>query len=83
MTKKVYVGNLNYQITQDELRDFFSPCGEITDVSIPVDRETRRARGFAFVEFKDADAIQAAMGMTGQTLKGRTVNVSEAKERSN
>jgi cold-inducible RNA-binding protein len=81
MSQKVYVGNLAYTITQDELREFFSPCGEISDVSIPVDRETRRARGFAFVEFKDRDAIKAAMDMTGQSLKGRTVNVSEAKER--
>lgn len=83
MTKKIYVSNLNYSITQDELRDFFSACGEVTDVSIPVDRETRRPRGFAFVEFKDPSDIQAAMDLAGQTLKGRTVNISEAKERRN
>ena len=82
MAKKVYVGNLNYTITQDDLREFFTPCGNVTDVSIPVDRDTRRARGFAFVEFEENEAIKAAMELTGTTLKGRAVNVSEAKERS-
>ncbi len=83
MTKKVYVSNLNYSITQDELRDFFSPCGAITDISIPVDRESGRARGFAFIEFENPEHIRAALEMTGQSLKGRNVNVSEAKERRN
>lgn len=80
--KKVYVSNLNYSITKDELRDFFSQCGEVLDISIPVDRDSGRSRGFAFVEFADEQNIQAAMQLAGQELKGRNVNVSEAKERS-
>jgi RNA recognition motif-containing protein len=80
--KKLYVGNLPYSITEAELRELFERHGAIGSVNVITDRETGRARGFAFVEFEDASGAQAAMqALDGTQLGGRTLRVNEANER--
>ena len=78
----IYVGNLSYNATEDQLRDAFGAFGEVTSVAIIKDRETGRPRGFAFVEMEDSDAAQRAIeGVNGQPIDGRPVNVNEARPR--
>jgi RNA recognition motif-containing protein len=80
--KKLYVGNLPYSITESELRELFERHGTVGSVNVITDRETGRARGFAFVEFEDANGAQAAMqALDGTQLGGRTLRVNEANER--
>ncbi|MBI4822118.1 MAG: RNA-binding protein [Deltaproteobacteria bacterium] len=82
MGRKLYVGNLSYKITESELRDIFAESGDVTDVKVVLDRETGRPRGFAFVEMAtDADAGKAIESLNGREVMGRTMNVSEARER--
>ncbi|MBI2376983.1 MAG: RNA-binding protein [Deltaproteobacteria bacterium] len=82
MGRKLYVGNLSYKITESELRDIFAESGDVTDVKVVLDRETGRPRGFAFVEMaSDADAGKAIENLNGREVMGRTMNVSEARER--
>jgi RNA recognition motif-containing protein len=80
---KLYVGNLNYNTTEDLLRQAFSANGrEVTSVSIVMDRETGRSRGFAFVEFSTSEAAQQALQeLDGQELDGRMLRINEARER--
>ncbi len=79
---RIYVGNLSFDTTQDELRDLFAQHGEVTDLHVPTDRETGRPRGFAFVEMPDDGQAQAAIdAINGTELGGRTLNVNEARER--
>lgn len=81
-SSKVFVGNLNFATTKDELATAFSEVGEVVDVHIPSDRETGRPRGFAFVQFASADAAsEAIVKFDGQELGGRPLRVSEARER--
>ena len=76
----IYVGNLPYQITEDELRDAFAAYGEVSSAKIIMDRETGRSKGFGFVEMPDqSTAAQAIEGMNGQQLNGRDVRVNEAR----
>jgi RNA recognition motif-containing protein len=78
--KKLYVGNLSFQTTEDELRQAFGQYGTVNSAQMVMDRETGRSRGFAFVELADgADAAIAAMN--GAQLDGRTLTVNEAKPR--
>ena len=78
---KIYVGNLPWSATEEEIRDFFSEVGEVSSVTIVVDRETGRSRGFGFVDL-ETDAIQDAIAKTnGQQLGGRTLRVDQANER--
>jgi RNA recognition motif-containing protein len=83
MGTRLYVGNLPYSMTEDELRSLFEADGRsVADVHIPMDRETGRPRGFAFVEMKnDADAQAAIEAMDGAQTGGRTLRVNEAQER--
>ena len=82
MSQKLYVGNLAFNATDDELRDFFSQVGEIESVRIIRDRETGRSRGFGFVEMKSDDAArQAIEQLDGKDFKGRPVRISEARSR--
>jgi cold-inducible RNA-binding protein len=83
MATKLYVGNLNYQTTEDSLREAFSAEGrQVTDVFVVTDRATGQPRGFAFVEMaSDQDAQSAINALNGQQLDGRTLRVSEARER--
>ena len=82
MAKRIYVGNLSYRTTTDQLRDLFSQAGEVQDVFLPSDRETGRMRGFGFVEFADDAATQEAIRMfDGYTLDDRQLRVNEAQEK--
>lgn len=84
MSTKLFIGNLDYTVTSDDLRDAFSKFGNVTDAVVITDRETRRSRGFGFVEFATAEDAQKAMeGMNQQELKGRKINVNEAKPQEN
>ena len=79
---RLFVGNLPYQATEDDLRTHFSQVGQPTQIVRPLDRETGRARGFAFVEYADrAVAEEAIKKFDGQLLMGRPLAVSEARAR--
>lgn len=82
MGKRLFVGNLPYNASAEDLRAFFGEIGEITDVHIVMDRETGRPRGFAFVSYaRDEDASKAAETMNGKNFGGRPLVVNEARER--
>jgi len=83
MGTKLYVGNLNYNTNEASLRDLFSANGrEVTSVSIIMDRETGRSRGFAFVEMATPEFAQQAMQeLDGAELDGRSLRINEARER--
>jgi cold-inducible RNA-binding protein len=77
---KIYVGNLSYEVTEDELRNEFTPFGKVDSVSIATDRYSGRPRGFAFVEMSVVSEGQAAIeGLNGKTLKERTLTVNAAR----
>jgi RNA recognition motif-containing protein len=81
--KNLYVGNLPHHTTDSELRSLFGTHGVVENVSIVTDRETGRSRGFAFVEMANADEAQKAIAaLNGSELGGRTLNVNEAKPKS-
>jgi len=80
MGRKLYVGNLPYSVSEDELRDLFSRAGAVDTVSVVRDNATGRARGFAFVEMvSDADAQKAMTELNETQLGGRTLAVNEAR----
>jgi RNA recognition motif-containing protein len=82
MAVRLFIGNLPYDTTDAELREHFSPIGRLTQVFLPVDRETGRPRGFAFVEFENpAHAQQAITQFNNQAFKGRPLAVKEAQAR--
>jgi RNA recognition motif-containing protein len=84
MNNKIYVGNLNYNTTEDELRNTFSEYGTIESVNIITDRFSGQSKGFGFIEMSNSDeAKQAIDGMDQQELGGRSLKVNEAKEKSN
>jgi RNA recognition motif-containing protein len=81
---KIYVGNCSFDVTEQQLRDVFAAYGEVASVSVITDRDTGRPRGFAFIEMSDPGAAQAAIrGVNGTELGGRTLNVNEAKPKTN
>ncbi|WP_243360173.1 RNA recognition motif domain-containing protein [Fundidesulfovibrio terrae] len=82
MSKKLYVGNLSFNSTEDDIRNQFATFGEVISVSLITDRETGRLRGFGFVEMDDEGAKAAIQGMDGKDFGGRTLKVNEAEERS-
>jgi len=79
--KKIYVGNLPYTATENEIRDLFARYGAVNSVNIINDRETGRPRGFGFVQMEDKEADAAIAALDGQDLGGRTLRVNEARER--
>ena len=83
MNKKLYVGNLSYDTTEDELRAAFGQDGrEVTEVNIITDRETGRPRGFAFVTMASEEDAEGAIGAwDGQMLGGRNLRVNEAQDK--
>jgi RNA recognition motif-containing protein len=82
MPVRLFVGNLPYDVTEPDLREFFSTVGPLSTVIIPVDRETGKRRGFAFVEFSDpAQAVEASRRLNNQPFKGRTITINEARAR--
>jgi len=77
---KIYVGNLDYEVKEDELMKQFAAYGEVTSVSLPTDQYSGRPRGFGFVEMADKSQAQAAIsGLNGKMLKSRTLVVNEAR----
>jgi len=83
MTRTLYVGNLPWNTTNEELSSFFSQYGEVISSRIITDRETGRSRGFGFVEVNDEDADRIAAATNGKELGGRAITVNEARPRQN
>lgn len=82
MGRKLYVGNLSFTATEDELRDHFSQAGTPDSVAIIKDRMTGRSRGFGFVEMSsDNEAAQAIEQLDGKEFKGRPLKINEARTR--
>ena len=82
MGKKLYVGNLPFSATEEELRGIFERHGTVESVAVITDRETGRSRGFGFVEFADAAAADAAVqALNGYQMDGRGLRVNEAHDR--
>lgn len=78
--KNIFVGNLSFNTSEDELRQIFEAFGQVDRVSILTDRETGRSRGFAFVEMTNTEeGDKAIAGLNGSQLGGRTINVNEAR----
>ncbi len=78
----IYVGNIPHDLTEDELREAFEVYGQVESVSLIKDKFTGESRGFGFVQMAEKEAAQASIeGLNGQDLKGRTLNVNEAKPR--
>ncbi len=80
---KIFVGNMNFRTTEDDLRAAFEAHGEVEEVAVITDRETGRPRGFAFVTMpNDGEAQTAIEALNGQDLDGRTLNVNEARPKT-
>lgn len=80
MAKKIYVGGLPYATTEEELRELFSPHGELESVNIIMDRFTGKSKGFAFIEMASDEAAEKAIeAVNGHELGGRTLTVNEAR----
>ena len=83
MGNKLYVGNLPYSTTADELEQAFTAVGAVVDVAVITDRETGRSKGFGFVEMETDELAQAAIeALDGKELGGRTLRVAEARPRA-
>ena len=82
MSKSIYVGNLPWSSTEEQVRDLFAEYGNVHSVKLVNDRETGRARGFGFVEMDDAAAEAAIEALDNQNFGGRTLRVNEAKPRA-
>ena len=78
---KIYVGNLSFQSTENDIRELFSQHGEVTEVKLVTDRDTGRPRGFGFVEMNESDARNAIGALDGAELDGRKLTVNEARPR--
>jgi RNA recognition motif-containing protein len=81
MVKKLFVGNLSFQSTEDEIRDLFSQHGNVLSVKLITDRDTGRPRGFGFVEMENEEADKAASALDGADFGGRNLKVNEARDR--
>lgn len=80
----IYVGNLPYSATDNQLRDAFAAFGEVSSAKVVMDRDTGRSKGFGFVEMPNDDQGNAAIkGLDGSSLGGRNIKVNEAKPRPN
>ncbi len=80
---KIYVGNLSYEVTEEELRQEFEAFGNVESVSIITDKYSGRPKGFGFIEMASVSEGQAAItGLNGKTLRDRTLNVNAARPRS-
>jgi len=77
---KIYVGNLPYSATEQELTDLFGKFGQIKQVSLIIDKETGRSKGFAFITFETAESAQSSLALDNTELNGRKLRVNLAKE---
>ena len=82
MSKSIYVGNLPWSATEEQVQALFAEYGKVLSVKLISDRETGRARGFGFVEMEDADAAAAIEALDNHDFGGRTLRVHEAKPRA-
>ncbi len=83
MGKRLYVGNLKYTTTDDQLREMFEAHGTVTSAQVIMDRETGRSKGFGFVEMgSDQDAQKAIEALNGQEIDGRALTVNEARPKT-
>ena len=81
--KNIFVGNLSFNTSEDELRQLFEPFGQVDRVSILTDRETGRSRGFGFVEMSNSEeGDKAIAGLNGSQFGGRAINVNEARPKA-
>ena len=81
--KNIFVGNLDFNVSEDELRNLFAAYGAVDRVTILTDRDTGRSRGFGFVEMTNAEEGEKAIaGLNGTQLSGRTLNVNEARPKA-
>jgi len=82
MAKKLYVGNLSYNTTDDRLRNYFEPFGNVVSAKVVSDRDTGNSKGFGFVEMgSDEEADSAINGTNGTELDGRQIRVNEAMDK--
>jgi len=82
MNNKIYVGNLSYRVSSEQLQEKFTEHGEVTSAKVITDRDTGRSKGFGFVEMADSEMATAAIeNLDGQEWEGRRLNVKEAKPR--
>jgi RNA recognition motif-containing protein len=80
---KIYVGNLSYSTSEDDIKAAFSPFGTVDSADIIIDRNTGRSKGFGFVEMSnEAEAKAAIDGLNGKDMDGRSLNVNEARPRA-
>ncbi len=79
--KSIYVGNLPFSATEDEIRDLFAAHGEVKEVRMITDRDTGRPRGFGFVRMEPAEADAAIEALNGTEVGGRTLRINEAQDR--
>ena len=83
MGRRLYIGNLSWTVTDQDLLDVFSEVGKVDSSQVIIDRATNRSRGFGFVEMATDDAAEAAMkNLNGRDIKGRPIRVNEAQARS-
>ncbi len=82
MVKSIYVGNLPWSATEEQVQSLFAEYGEVASVKLVSDRETGRARGFGFVEMEEPGASAAIDALENSTFGGRTLRVNEAKPRA-
>lgn len=81
MSKRIYVGNLSYQTTENDLTTLFEQAGQVESVNIITDRDTGRSKGFGFVEMSAEDADKAIAQFNGTEVNGRALTVNEARPR--
>lgn len=82
MAKKIYVGNISFNTSEDDLRNVFGAYGDVVSVNIITDRETGRSKGFGFVELSSDDGANAAIAsLNGKEVDGRQLRVNEAQDR--
>jgi len=79
--KKLYIGNLPFTATEDEIKELFGAHGEVHSVALINDRETGRPRGFGFIEMDDDGAMKAQQALDGQEMGGRALKVNEAQDK--
>ena len=83
MAKKLYVGNLSYEVTDADLQGLFAPHGAVQSAQVIMDRDTGRSKGFGFVEMDSNEQAQAAItALNGQEVNGRALTVNEARPRA-
>lgn len=80
--KSIYVGNLPFTVSEQELRALFEPYGEVGSIKLITDKETGRPRGFGFVEMEASGAAAAIQALNGKEVGGRSLRINEAQEKS-